>query len=1578
MVTNLAGGRSNWGFGFARPAPQSSADSSNLSNEINGFSVSTARQASVQSILLAVQGSPAQAAAERLLQRHRDLVNQPLRRSLESLDPADRESLQSALGSSSLAELVALSEEGDAELFFNGLFQLTGRAQRHRHSTWAASLYLGMSEGHGAFAAIPASLRNRAHEELEVLQGGGTFGRRVENFSSHLIQEAADPSMIIGMGVGGLAFSAVRMGVLARFAARPASWLTRGLSARFLASSAALPAEVLGFWGAGRAVTAISRPGTLRWDSQTLGHELAAQFLTLGLLKLSGAATSHLFDRFHGISALTGEAARLPAFTHFSRAAFHQIGMFGGIAAGHYAEVQLGLRPDSGHFWSDSLATLIHFNVGGRIAHTVLGPGHAARVQAIEARTQEIGRPVLARGRGGLFSQTLALTPEGVPMPIPEEGPVRPNILMMSGGESGKGPRGTGSGRPAGVEGSAMAQTMAQASLSSACKTTIRILLDSEIPVLERFQRSRWLYDHLDLARATFEKLYQTDLNGGQGRDVGSSWRSLDILLHSINRRHFETLSDTLFEWNKRFSFLQNELREQLNTGTQRQRREIRKLLDSVDLKYLETRRYLNDAESYLGDDKGHGEGTRSKSVFAAANYDRLIQRFLDINSRLERYVQSKPELERLFKSYRSNPIERRFQDVNAEEMTRVIQAAGLTPATEGKLQAALDREDHFFLGQGRASLYRMLHLWSSESDLKMVAKGRRALERYLTVTEDLHRNLNGPERQQWADVHDEIAGDRFATDAIRVKVTRILERSQENTEGAVSDYFAAARSLQTLLSNHRPQPLPPTAPEWSELRDQFRRIRDRGILGKNTVDGLLRWFEPPETQRSSSAIFNMRQDTASGMIDFLRKGSHSEADRRAVASFLADVVGRDDRGMLGILSISFQNYQLGMMRDRFQVREKPSADRLSDELAKEAYDQFLEAIRATAAFYGRNPELRGPYFEVFLKLERGKEDSNAQLAAPILHQTQRLIDAGYGVELLGRGGSGEGILYGRKADGEWITTTISSIRDPLVSRGHLEHWLDRAERELLHNGDYQRRRNGKERLVLALQIPHIQPGVKRENLQIWARDYLEGHPGLAEIHLILPEKGNSVLNPLDSTFFQVSRVTQEMPTTESILQTRIAELNRPDTPWQSYAGVLRMRREWADHLLASDPELTRSFRYPDPVAHLGNKLRLIQDSLQPANSSAEAGEAPAPVASNGDSGDRRVTRAQSLLDAARRVQGLRQENWDLLNSVSFRFLDDKSYLRMVHEMWSERASVLESWGWNDLTERGNPEQSRDLPYPSFEQRRAWFQEASRTLTGIEVPSNRFEELLDLSPIGYRVGDLNWRFRDKALTLNGDLIPPSGETSAASGRTAVPGEPDSGTFSIGFTRERRGTRHLQFTSLTLPPHLRNRGVGTHYFGELIRLASGLGLSTIESPETSGDHRYTMAAYGMRFKTPEERRRIVAPFDVWLTSHIMKIPELEDFDISALSQIKTPAEMAAAHFDPSVNRLVLQPWRAGGVGGSGPESIPNYYEVGRLFLLSEARSYAASFDLDTRSYSIRTFRQYLHRRFPTGVRIEDEN
>src|SRR5262249_45536993 len=160
------------------------------------------------------------------------------------------------------------------------------------------------------------------------------------------------------------------------------------------------------------------------------------------------------------------------------------------------------------------------------------------------------------------------------------------------------------------------------------------------------------------------------------------------------------------------------------------------------------------------------------------------------------------------------------------------------------------------------------------------------------------------------------------------------------------------------------------------ELRAQLLRLGERRFLSPETVQGLLEWFDVDRNREPRVVIQAIREDAIAGLIDFIRKGTHSEEIRRSVADFIGEVVRRRDERMMEVLAIHFQNYQLGMMRDRLQIKEQPSSDVLKDQMAVEAYDRFLEAILATGRFYVRHRRVRGPYFEMFEKLEGGKTDS--------------------------------------------------------------------------------------------------------------------------------------------------------------------------------------------------------------------------------------------------------------------------------------------------------------------------------------------------------------------------------------------------------------------------------------------------------------------------------------------------------------------------------------------------------------------------------------------------------------------------
>lgn len=323
------------------------------------------------------------------------------------------------------AELRALGHETDRDLFYEGLLGMGQRLERAGDLESAAKVYAAVAE-----AEHVPSLRIRAQARLDAILGRGAFGPRAEFLLRHFVREASRPDMILGMTAAGLVASGVRLGVLSRLAASPtAGWFNRGAGAALTASAVAFLPETAAFWSAAR-LWNLAAGERLDWTATGIGREWASLALTLGFLKLGGALSRGIFHRAHGIDPLAGGAARLPAFSSFSRPLFEQIGIFSGIHFGHWAEARLGLRPNEpgAHPWLESLATLLHLHVGGRLAHRVWGPAHARRLQdlALQTRGIEVWGPLAARPG---HSDVLA-------------GP--PVFAMAMGDAAGFGPRGPG------------------------------------------------------------------------------------------------------------------------------------------------------------------------------------------------------------------------------------------------------------------------------------------------------------------------------------------------------------------------------------------------------------------------------------------------------------------------------------------------------------------------------------------------------------------------------------------------------------------------------------------------------------------------------------------------------------------------------------------------------------------------------------------------------------------------------------------------------------------------------------------------------------------------------------------------------------------------------------------------------------------------------------------------------------------------------------------------------------------------------------------------------------------------------
>lgn len=346
------------------------------------------------------------------------------------------------------SEFQSLVSEPDGEVFFSGLLALGRRAIQNDQAESAQYLLQAIAQAEGSAGAGVA-----ARAELEALRGAGPWSRRAENTGRAFVRQAADPAMIAGMGVAGIVAGSLRLGVLSRLAASPeATFFTRGLGARLTASVAVFGPEVGAFWATERGIRGLLHPGPLAWDGDTLLREFASLGITLGALKLGGWGATQSFG------------ARGPWV--------RQVGLLGGILAGRRAEEAFGLRPgaDGSSRLADALATLLQFNVAGRLASRALGPGHAVFLESLEAQARRVN----ASPRSPLFpGGAFAVTPEGVRLPLSDRSAgIGTNVMMMEN----KGPNGSnGSGSRAPAE-----------RASSPARTS------SDPFIAERIQRIRW------------------------------------------------------------------------------------------------------------------------------------------------------------------------------------------------------------------------------------------------------------------------------------------------------------------------------------------------------------------------------------------------------------------------------------------------------------------------------------------------------------------------------------------------------------------------------------------------------------------------------------------------------------------------------------------------------------------------------------------------------------------------------------------------------------------------------------------------------------------------------------------------------------------------------------------------------------------------------------------------------------------------------------------------------------------------------------------------------------------------------
>ncbi len=350
------------------------------------------------------------------------------------------------LGAAAFAELEALSRERDPQSYFESLLAFGRRCGTEGRLDLAASVFGLLREGTG-FPLI----ESRATAEWQAIQGVGAAGPRAEFLLRRLAQEASDPTLILSMGVAGAAYRVSRLGLLSRLAASPtANVLTRGFGARAASSFGAFLIEASAFTFAGHGLNqAVGRPQD--WSPHGLGRSWAAGALTLGSLKLFGWAGGRLYQRSLGAEGLVASTSRA-----WGRTLFQQGSMFAGILSAHRLEETLGLRQrrDGATTLVDSLATLVQFNVAGRLSHHAFGEGWRAWERGLDLHAEAIARrsperPLRSEG------PALAAGPRFPAATASSGNPLRAPFLVFMEGLGDKG----GSERPPAVPASEPAAT---------------------------------------------------------------------------------------------------------------------------------------------------------------------------------------------------------------------------------------------------------------------------------------------------------------------------------------------------------------------------------------------------------------------------------------------------------------------------------------------------------------------------------------------------------------------------------------------------------------------------------------------------------------------------------------------------------------------------------------------------------------------------------------------------------------------------------------------------------------------------------------------------------------------------------------------------------------------------------------------------------------------------------------------------------------------------------------------------------------------------------------------------------------
>lgn len=352
-------------------------------------------------VLAGVLDLLASSSGDLALSQSLETSSRDFRQAFQSLSPSQQNSLRHQWGERTLEEILCLSQERDPAFLEAGLLSIAQRIRDRGETGLAAGFLqaiLQVPQAHPQLRAFfSAAFLGRARAELGAMQGHGAIGPHLAFLAEHLVDEVSDPVTLAGFAVGSGVFQLTRFAALSRLTSSGlANFLTRGVGAEFLSGVAGVSMEASamtfstqGFsWALGRPVS---------WDLEQLGSRALGLGMTLGLLRGGSVLAERGFNWVHGVNSVSLQATRLTGFTGISQRLFPQVAMFGAIGLGHGLEARLGLRQpsDPGMWLTESLVTLLQFNLGGNLFERLQSRPFARWTQTLQWHAEQMARPSL-------------------------------------------------------------------------------------------------------------------------------------------------------------------------------------------------------------------------------------------------------------------------------------------------------------------------------------------------------------------------------------------------------------------------------------------------------------------------------------------------------------------------------------------------------------------------------------------------------------------------------------------------------------------------------------------------------------------------------------------------------------------------------------------------------------------------------------------------------------------------------------------------------------------------------------------------------------------------------------------------------------------------------------------------------------------------------------------------------------------------------------------------------------------------------------------------------------------------------